>query len=150
MAKPRRHEPMETVLNLIWLAITLAGVWLWWFRWFKSRGNQRGRIYPETVAIVCLIALLFPVISLTDDLHPEIMMAECASAKRNFCLLVAGPRISNAAAARQVHATAALVARPFARIDLIATSLVLSPGILRTASADAVPLGRSPPDFLQA
>jgi hypothetical protein len=141
---------METVLNLIWLAITLAGVWLWWFRWFKSRGNQRGRIYPETVAVVCLIALLFPVISLTDDLHPEIMVAECASAKRNFCLLVAGPRISNAAAARQVHATAALVALRVAQIDFNATSLFLSPGILRMAFIDAIHLGRSPLYFLQA
>jgi hypothetical protein len=136
---------METVLNLIWLAITLAGVWLWRFRWFTSRGNQRGRILPEAVAIVCLIALLFPVISLTDDLHPEIMMVECASAKRNLCLLVAGgPRASSTAAARQVH-TAALMVRPFAQTDLIATTLALSPGILHTASSDAIPLGRSPP-----
>jgi hypothetical protein len=139
---------METVLNLIWLAITVAGVWLWRFRWFTSRGNQRGRIFPEAVAVVCLIALLFPVISLTDDLHPEIMMAECASAKRNFCLLVAGPRTSNTAAARQVHATAALMARPLARIDLIATNLVLFVRIPHAISLASIPSGRSPPYFL--
>lgn len=139
---------METVLNLIWLVITVAGVWLWRFRWFTSRGNRRARIFSESVAIVCLIALLFPVISLTDDLHPEIMIADCASAKRGLCLLVAGrPHTSDSAAARQAHPAAALMARPLAQIDFVATSLDFSAGIPHTVTFAGVPLGRSPPFF---
>ena len=68
----------ETILNLIWLVITLAGVWLWRFRWHASRRDKRGRVTMELVAVVCVLALLFPVISLTDDLHPEIMVADAA------------------------------------------------------------------------
>lgn len=140
---------METVLNLIWLAITLAGVWVWRFRWFTSRGNRRGRAFPEAIAIVCLIALLFPVISLSDDLHPEIMVVECASAKRSLGLLVAaGSHAPSSAVARHVHITAALMARPLARIDLVATSLPISFGILHADSSAGVPLGRSPPFYL--
>jgi hypothetical protein len=41
------------------------------------------------VAMVCILALLFPVISLTDDLHPEIVPADTISSKRNHCLLAA-------------------------------------------------------------
>jgi len=140
---------METVLNLIWLAITLAGIWVWRYRWFTLRGNRRERIFPEAAAIICLIALLFPVISLTDDLHPEIVIAECASAKRNFSLLAAGRlRASDSAATRQVHTSAALMARPLARIELFGVKLVFSVPDLRTSSSTEVRSGRSPPSSL--
>jgi len=140
---------METVLNLVWLAITLAGVWLWRFRWATSRGNQRDRIFPETVAIVCLLALLLPAISLTDDLHPEIMMVECASAKKNHSLLIAsGAHGSSTGASRQVHNAAALLTCLFEQTDLIATSLELHVRIPYAISSASIPLGRSPPSFL--
>jgi hypothetical protein len=140
---------METVLNLIWLAVTLAGVCLWRFRWVASRGHQRGRIFPEAVAIVCLIVLLLPAISLTDDLHPEIMMVECASGKRNHCLLVAGaPHASSTGAARQVHSAAAVLTSSLAQLDLIATNLALQYGIPQAIFSAGIPLGRSPPSFL--
>jgi hypothetical protein len=139
---------METILNLIWLAVTLAGVCVWRFRWFPSRRNQRERIFPETVATLCLIALLFPVISLTDDLHPEIMIAECVSAKRNLCQFVArGPGTSGPTAASQVHSSWALMMRPPAQPDLIALDTVLSFRIPQTASSSSTHVGRSPPAF---
>ena len=39
--------------------------------------------------MVCVLALLFPVISLTDDLHPETVAVDAASGKRNACLIAA-------------------------------------------------------------
>jgi hypothetical protein len=139
---------METVLNLTWLAITLAGVWLWRFRWVTSRGNQRGRIFPEAVAIVCLLTLLLPVISLTDDLHPEVMMVECASAKRNLSVLIArGPHASYTGATRQVHSAMALLMRPLAQPGLMATNLEIDVRIPQVMSSVSIPLGRSPPFF---
>jgi len=80
---------METILNLVWLAVTLVVIWLWHFRWTVSRENPRHTIRAEAVAIICLIALLFPVISLTDDLHPEILAVDAVGGKRNASLLVA-------------------------------------------------------------
>jgi hypothetical protein len=140
---------METVLNLIWLAITLAGVWLWRFRWVASRDNQRGRIFPEAVAIVCLLTLLLPVISLTDDLHPEVMMVECASAKRNLSVLIAGgPHASSTGATRQVHSAVALLTRPLAQTGLMATNLEIDVRIPQAMSSVSIPLGRSPPSSL--
>ena len=139
---------METVLNLIWLATVVAGVWLWRFRWAASRGNQRGRIFPEAVAIVCLLVLLLPVISLTDDLHPEIMMVECASAKRNLSVLIAGgPHASCTGATRQVHSAMALLMRPLAQPGLMAADLEIDVRIPQAMSSVSIPLGRSPPFF---
>src|SRR5579872_6357621 len=80
---------METFLNLVWLAVTLAAVWLWRYRWVGSRPHPTHSCRMEVVAIVCVLALLFPVISLTDDLHPEVVPADTVSSKRNHCLLVA-------------------------------------------------------------
>jgi hypothetical protein len=39
--------------------------------------------------MVCILALLFPVISLTDDLHPEVIPVDASSSKRALCLLAA-------------------------------------------------------------
>jgi hypothetical protein len=124
----------------------VAGVSLWRFRWVSPRGTQRGRIFPEAVAIVCLLALLFPVISLTDDLHPEIMMVECASAKRNLSLLIAGgPHAFHAGATPQVHNATAIMTHPLAQLDLMATNLELHVRIPQTISLVNIRLGRSPP-----
>src|SRR5579863_9517469 len=79
---------MELLLNLVWLVIALAAI-------FLLRGNSRCRKGPslrEWIALATFLFLLFPVISLTDDLHPEIALAEAATGKKHFQLLRAhGP-----------------------------------------------------------
>jgi len=57
---------MELALNLIWFAVVVASaakfaVW--------SRGADRRRVRTVAIATVCVLALLFPIISITDDLH---------------------------------------------------------------------------------
>jgi len=89
---------VETLLNLLWLVVTLATLWLWRFRWLTAHRHPRTRVFQEVVAVSCALALLFPVISLTDDLHPEIVAVDASSGKRNSCLLDAG-------AARTPHVT---------------------------------------------
>src|ERR1700676_545823 len=89
---------METLLNLLWLIVALGLIGLWRFRWCSSRQNRGAGILPEIIAIGCAISLLLPAISLTDDLHPEIVAVDAASGKRNSGLLMAG-------AIRTRHAT---------------------------------------------
>jgi len=63
---------MEVVLNTFWLLVAI-GAFLFW-RPEKPRGGHAGRHYSRslaTVALGCALVLLFPVISLTDDLHAE-------------------------------------------------------------------------------
>src|ERR1700683_3859640 len=89
---------METLLNLLWLIVALIALWVWRYRWLASSRNPRARVFPEAIAIGCALVLLFPVISLTDDLHPETLAVDAASGKRNSSLMVAG-------ATRTLHVT---------------------------------------------
>src|ERR1700693_2959418 len=116
---------METNLNLIWLAVTVAAVWLWRFRWTVSRENPKHSTRMESIAMVCVLALLFPVISLTDDLHPETVAVDAASGKRNACLVAASsPHARNAAIKFGKHFTVGLISRPFAATNLVITEFL--------------------------
>jgi hypothetical protein len=71
---------MEALLNLLWLVIACAAIGMW-------RGVWRRRAAPsmrEWLALCTLLFLLFPVISLTDDLHEELALAECSTGTKHF------------------------------------------------------------------
>jgi len=79
---------MELLLNLSWLVIALAAIFILRGNWRRSEGPS----FREWVALGTFLFLLFPVISLTDDLHPEIALAEAATGSKHFHLLSAhGP-----------------------------------------------------------
>lgn len=60
---------MESLLNIVWLMLVLSAVLIW------RRVPKSVRISPYLqrtqffVLLCCLLALLFPVVSATDDLH---------------------------------------------------------------------------------
>lgn len=71
----------ELALNLAWSLIAAASYALL-FRRFGNRGawHARGASRVQCiVALTCVLAILFPVISLTDDLHEMQATAEEAS-----------------------------------------------------------------------
>src|SRR6266849_9063576 len=80
---------METILNLVWLGVALTSTALWFLRGSLCKRNPTVRIRAEIIAMGCAILLLFPVISLTDDLHPEILAVDAVSGKRNGVSLIA-------------------------------------------------------------
>jgi len=58
---------MELLLNLAWLLLALPAYWLW----RNSRNTRAGHKFSSPqclLALGCLLAMLFPVISATDDL----------------------------------------------------------------------------------
>ena len=60
-------EFVELILNLVWLGISLAALTV---GCVKVADTQQGwRRGATVVALLCLICLLFPVISATDDLN---------------------------------------------------------------------------------
>ncbi|MGH9499511.1 MAG: hypothetical protein ACRD3L_10250 [Terriglobales bacterium] len=69
---------MELLLNLIWLTLALPAIAIW-----RSRvpahltGTSRLR---ASLLLICVLTLLFPVVSATDDLHP--MRAEMEESNR--------------------------------------------------------------------
>lgn len=99
--------------------------------------------------MVCVLALLFPVISLTDDLHPETVAVDAASGKRNACLIAASaPHMRAATLGSGTHFAIGMVSRPFALANLAFREFVAplklqhSDGLAQSSS------GRSPPSFL--
>ena len=140
---------METLLNLVWLIVALVLIGLWRFRWLASRRNPRAGVLPEIVAIACAISLLLPVISLTDDLHPEIVAVDASSGKRNSCLLVA-------VAMRAHHATPTSFGQPalaillhsFAPVEMKVAGIIPPIEGLHSHAVSGSYLGRSPPSLL--
>jgi hypothetical protein len=57
---------MENLLNLCWVLLAMAALLAWRCQAAHERAGQRGRL----VALLCVMVLMFPVISATDDLHP--------------------------------------------------------------------------------
>jgi len=58
---------MELLLNLVWLLLALPAYWLW----RGSRTAPAGRKFTSLqclLALGCMLVILFPVISATDDL----------------------------------------------------------------------------------
>lgn len=71
------HNSVELLLNLIWVAIS-ATAFLAWARWRRSSSSRA--VPPPMVrgllVISCVLLLLLPVISITDDLSQMPTLAE--------------------------------------------------------------------------
>lgn len=72
---------MELLLNLAWLLLVLPAYWLW-----RGRKSARGFSSLQCLlALGCLLVILFPVISATDDLCAmKAEMEESPSSERIF------------------------------------------------------------------
>jgi len=70
---------MELLLNLLWLMLVVPAL----FIWRHERESPCQRSTRSLLALACVLVLLFPVISVTDDLHPlQAEMEENSLSKR--------------------------------------------------------------------
>ena len=60
-----KKQLMELLLNLCWLLLTAPALYCW----VRRRNHVESRPYIIIIALTCLLTLLFPVISASDDLH---------------------------------------------------------------------------------
>jgi hypothetical protein len=75
---------MELLLNLIWLLLALPAFWLWHIAEDRPGPSKQSRCCWLTLA--CILILLFPVVSATDDLQamrPEMEEARSQDALGN-------------------------------------------------------------------
>lgn len=61
---------MELLLNLLWLMLALPAILIWRRQSGCARSSGKQFHSRSFVVLGCLLALLFPVVSATDDLHP--------------------------------------------------------------------------------
>ncbi len=136
---------METVLNLIWLVLALAMFCVWRYRWGASQYNATHK-WTAAIALGCALALLFPVISLTDDLHPETVAIDGSTGKRNGRRLLVAASLHHPLAQKcAAHSIAAVLPSSTAVINFAAGRADFLVVVLSFASLSPHSSGRSPP-----
>jgi hypothetical protein len=133
---------LELLLNLCWLLLIGPGVHLWL--------QQRRRAKPVlqfSIALICLLFLLFPVISATDDLHAIRQEMEESSLGKRALKHFAKRAPCQEFSAPPAHPTSAVQVVPSDR----------SCGCVQAWTADAtvsvgwaIPVSRAPPFFPRA
>jgi hypothetical protein len=96
---------MELLLNLLWLLIAIALLCVWRTQWrTERRGNDR-RHLQEWSAVSLALVLLFFAVSMSDDLHSEIVALEESSASKRdpIHLAAAHPLVEPARGHRPAH-----------------------------------------------
>jgi len=74
---------MELLLNLLWLLLAMPAFWLWHYSRTAPERRKSGPFHAF-LALGCLLIILFPVISATDDLHAmRAEMEESPTSKRH-------------------------------------------------------------------
>jgi hypothetical protein len=73
---------MEIFLNLLWLAIALTFLGVWQARWAAQPREREHAGWRQWTAVICALIFLFFMVSLTDDLHSDLLVFEESSAGR--------------------------------------------------------------------
>jgi hypothetical protein len=60
---------MELLLNIAWLMLTIPAIWIWVHTPARQKGARLLRGLGAIVLLGCVLVLLFPVVSASDDLH---------------------------------------------------------------------------------
>jgi len=141
---------MELLLNAIWLAVATILIVVWRVRWLPQLRacSADRRKWQSFIGLICVLALLFPAISLTDDLHPtEFALADTKS------LYAAAHTHDSAGPATRSHTP---VQGFFGAIRLARFRIALEPDDFAVVSAQAFALreshcarisGRAPPSL---
>jgi HAMP domain-containing protein len=90
---------MELLLNLLWLGLALPAIWMWRRRPVLAARTGWLRRQQPFLLFACVLMLLFPVVSATDDLHairqemeestPSKRMVKAVNGEKSAATLVA-------------------------------------------------------------
>jgi hypothetical protein len=136
---------MELFLNLVWCAIVAAaairfGLW--------SAKQPSRRRYIVALATICVLALLFPIISVTDDLRNDPAVFEETSAVRKMGIVTSAHM--NDGPLGVVVVLAAILAAILCGLCLLRSRAVDDPPPLRVLDGVfAVAFVRPPPVFVR-
>lgn len=136
---------MELLLNLAWLLLALPAYWLW----RDCRGVHLGRrsSWQCLLSLTCLLVILFPVISATDDLHSMRAEMEESPVNKRSVVQKSGEKTS----ACKWHHQPLLLTAPISLPNFIEGQQSASAFSQTVPPAPTVrPLGRAPPASLFA
>lgn len=137
---------MELLLNLAWLLLALPACWLWRGSRFARTGRQITGLQC-LLSLACMLVILFPVVSATDDLHAmRAEMEESPLSKRSICQKTTG---KPAGSKVRTQPSLTVTFRFVPVQDMVWRSPRISPISLAAAPAIS-PTGRAPPVFVLA
>jgi hypothetical protein len=135
----------ELLLNLLWLSVALGATAVWRLSWARERHGGQHATFREWTALACSLVLLFFAVSLSDDLHEEVILSDvCSASRKQVSGSAAGARVSSVPVERQSSTAILPQAHPlallstFARISFEANSAPVE-------KIGAPFAGRSPP-----
>lgn len=134
---------MELLLNLFWLLLAVPAYWLW-----RRSGNARARHRLHAVhvllALGCVLVLLFPVVSATDDLHAMRAEIEESPASKRSIRHASSDKGANWNV--RLQAPPAVVGNPISLAPAVERAeLPLHPNSILPAAPPVLRAGRSPP-----
>jgi hypothetical protein len=115
---------MELLLNSIWLLTAISAFFIWQTKNCGAAARHEHIQSFRFLALTCALILLFPVISLTDDLHAEqLVMEDCSGS-----ILKARAAVQGSVRAERSSSPAVLgaILHP-APVLLVVTTQVVSP-----------------------
>jgi hypothetical protein len=78
---------MELFLNFLWVLIAVFALSVWRVCWAKDRSARRDPV-QEWAAVICSLVFVFFAVSLSDDLHANlILFDESASGRRQSAVV---------------------------------------------------------------
>jgi|SRR5271156_485117 len=79
---------MEIFLNLLWVVIALALLGVWRVCWAVQLREREHACWRQWTAVACALIFLFFTVSLTDDLHSDLLIfEECSAGRRHATCL---------------------------------------------------------------
>ena len=105
---------MELLLNILWMLIAVGLIGIWRTRWIHQRRNYSRRSLREWIAVSLALVLLFFAVSMTDDMHAEIVaLEECSATKRDLVCLPGAHALPQSGTALHTFSLAIVAAVPF-------------------------------------
>jgi hypothetical protein len=136
---------MELLLNLVWLLVAVLAIGASCKRWPADGSEPHRQTRRGWIALACALVLLFFVISLTDDLHAEVMVVEDASASKRHSCSVVSHSIHAASRTAASHQALAVLPPSSFFFQKVFVATVMPEALLATVSALPPAQGRSPP-----
>lgn len=140
---------MELVLNSLWLLLAASVIALWHTRWAHQPRTRRHAPWREWTAISCALVLLFFVVSLTDDLHAEIIvLEECSTCRRHLNCLTAAHASQQADHFPTGPGAAVIPAQAIVADSAVAPLFLSAPLLPSSPLQQQSHSGRAPPPLL--
>jgi hypothetical protein len=135
---------MESFLNILWLLIAVAAFGVWQLCLVRQKRQEGREPLKEWTAVACMLVFLFFAVSLTDDLHSDlIVLDECSAGRRTYAHAHA---CGHSVKVTHGEVTAILPPKVSMDLPLLAGPTTLAAPLEARERSLEIPTGRSPPE----